>query len=321
MKYKKVVIWGHPLYSHTHSYVHEAYFKAFQRLGYEAYWFHNNSYPSNFDFNNCLFITEGFADQHIPIKNSSCYCVMYCPNPAKYIEAENFIDIRSAAINFKDHVYEYSLNKLETSNIGPGCYFYAKQNKIIHHKNKYFDQYITDYNVIYISWATNLLPEEIDINTMYMPRQNKIIYCGTISDQGINENLSMFKPFLEECKKNNIAFHHNDPWISPLSSKHVMQLTQSSLLGIDIRGPEHIRTQVIPCRVFKNISYGHLGLTNSEAIRDLMDGNCVFNQDTSQLFYDAMSNRTNFKLIDRGMRYVRENHTYINRINSIISIL
>ena len=41
MKYNKVVIWGHPLYSHTHSYVHEAYNKAFKHLGYDTYWFHD----------------------------------------------------------------------------------------------------------------------------------------------------------------------------------------------------------------------------------------------------------------------------------------
>ena len=39
---KKVVIWGHKLYSHTHSFIHSGFFKAFKHLGYDTYWFDNN---------------------------------------------------------------------------------------------------------------------------------------------------------------------------------------------------------------------------------------------------------------------------------------
>jgi len=52
MKYSKVIIWGHPLYSHTHSYVHDAYYKAFKHLGYETYWFYDEEFPLDFDYNN-----------------------------------------------------------------------------------------------------------------------------------------------------------------------------------------------------------------------------------------------------------------------------
>ena len=40
----KIVIWGYPLYSHTHSYIHAAFYKAFTHLGYETYWFHDGDY-------------------------------------------------------------------------------------------------------------------------------------------------------------------------------------------------------------------------------------------------------------------------------------
>ena len=71
----------------------------------------------------------------------------------------------------------------------------------------------------------------------------------------------------------------------------------------------------------KNISYGHLGLTNSEEIYNEMDGNCIYNSDTAQLFYDGMTNRNNYDIIRKGMQFVKENHTYINRINSILSVV
>ena len=52
-----------------------------------------------------------------------------------------------------------------------------------------------------------------------------------------------------------------------------------------------------------------------------MEGKCVYNSDTAQLFHDAMSQRENAKLIEEGMKLVKENHTYINRVNSILETL
>jgi hypothetical protein len=53
----KIIIWGYPLYSHTHSYIHDAFYKAFKYLNYETYWFDDNNYPKDFDWNDCLFWT------------------------------------------------------------------------------------------------------------------------------------------------------------------------------------------------------------------------------------------------------------------------
>ena len=100
-----------------------------------------------------------------------------------------------------------------------------------------------------------------------------------------------------------------------------MELTRRSMLGVDIRSKEHVKQRLVTCRVFKNISYGHLGLTNSEEIYNEMDGNCIYNTDTRQLFYDGIKNMNNFDLIKDGMQYVKENHTYINRVQSLLSVL
>ena len=43
----------------------------------------------------------------------------------------------------------------------------------------------------------------------------------------------------------------------------------------------------------QDISYGHLGLTNSEQIYQEMDGNMIYNPDPAQLFHDGMANRKN----------------------------
>jgi hypothetical protein len=319
--YKRVVIWGYPLYSHTHSYVHDAYYKAFKYLGYEVYWFHDNDYPINFDFNNCLFIGEGFADKNIPINDTSCYMIMYCPSPVKYTNAGRYIDIRMAAVDFKDHIQEYSLDKEKSEKLGPAVYFVKKTNQKVRIVNDYVDYEIDDFDKVYISWASNLLPTEFDENDIYINRENIIYYSGTISGNGICENLSNFIPFINACNRKGINFSHNDPWSNPLSTEEVIRRTKTSILGVDIRGPQHLKQRLLTCRVFKNISYGHLGLTNSEEIYNELQGNCIYNENTEQLLDDGLTNVQNYNMIKSGFQLVKENHTYINRVNSLLSIL
>jgi len=319
--YSKVIIWGYPLYSHTHSYVHSSYYKAFKYLGYDVYWFHDEDYPKDFDYTNALFIGEGFADKHIPINDSSAYFIMYCPSPKKYENVKQYIDVRTVGVGIKDHIYDYSLDKNKTKKVGPACYFESKTSGKVRVKNDYHDYEIDDYDKLYISWATNLLPHEIDYDDMYIPREQNIYFCGTMSGSGSGENLSTWKPFLNEVQKSGFGFIYNDPWSNPLSDEEVIRRTRESILAPDIRGPQAAKQGVMTCRIFKNISYGHLGVCNSEAMYEELDGNCVYNSDTAQLFHDAMKQRENAKLIENGMKIVKDNHTFINRIDSILGVL
>ena len=73
MKFSKVIVWGHLLHSHTHSYVHHSFNKTFKYLGYDTYWLDNKSDISGINFTNSLFLTEGQVDQSIPLRNDCFY--------------------------------------------------------------------------------------------------------------------------------------------------------------------------------------------------------------------------------------------------------
>ena len=67
MRFKRIIIWGHQLHSHTHSYIHAGFLKAFKHLGYDAHWV---SEADNIDldfFDDALVITEGQVDSNIPL--------------------------------------------------------------------------------------------------------------------------------------------------------------------------------------------------------------------------------------------------------------
>lgn len=319
----KIIIWGYPLHSHTHSYIHAAFYKAFKSLDYETYWFHDKNYPKDFDWNDCVFWTEGFADKNIPLNKTSTYFVHVCPDPAKYINAgvKKFIDVRYNHLWHKDHVYEYKLDKSKVEKVGPCCYLSERKNRRVQVLNDYHKYWIEDYDKFYVTWATNYLPSEFDFEDIKYPRENKIYFSGNISSTGRCENYSTFKPFIYECQKNGIEFIHNDPFSNPLDENEVIERTKKSILGVDIRGPEHIKNGYVPCRVFKSISWGHLGITNSYEVYNELEGNCLYSKDTAQMFYDSMNKKNDFDFIKKSMKYVKENHTYVNRIQSIMKLL
>ena len=79
----------------------------------------------------------------------------------------------------------------------------------------------------------------------------------------------------------------------------------------------------IPCRIFKNISYGQWGITNNRVVYDLFKGKVIYNSDTYQLFYDAKHYIDNAPISElyELMDFVKNNHTYINRIETLLNFM
>src|SRR6185437_7490741 len=75
-QFKKVVLWGYKLHSHTHSYIHWGFFRAFKHLGYETYWLDDQDDVSKIDFSGALFITIEDASKKIPMRHD-CYYVLH----------------------------------------------------------------------------------------------------------------------------------------------------------------------------------------------------------------------------------------------------
>lgn len=331
--FKKVVIWGFPLHSHTHSYIHGGWVKGFKSLGYETYWFHDKGYPIDFDYNDTLFITEGYADNNIPINNTSIYFVHICRNPEKYLnKVKRLIEIRYLVDHINDCNYNYVLNKSKCKKISDATYYEKLKNngglKKYHNNPKKME-----YECIYTCWATDLLPEEINekqIEENIKNRENKIYWCGSYNAQSNKE----LHKFITEAKKTNVDVVFNNPWRNPLSYEEVKNLTKKSFMSPDIRwsgdpnkiklgetGTCHKKIGYIPCRILKAISNGLLGITNSKHVYELLNRTVIYNSDEKQLFYDALKEINNIELIKKQMKIVREKHTYINRINDLLEVL
>jgi hypothetical protein len=76
----------------------------------------------------------------------------------------------------------------------------------------------------------------------------------------------------------------------------------------------------IPCRIFKTISYGHIGVTNSKEAYEVVGRLAIYESDETALATAAMKQVDNRALRLDAMRLVRDRHTYLNRLDTIQTI-
>lgn len=296
--FEKVVIWGHKIHSSTQSYVHEAFFRGFVLLGYDTYWFDNSDDVSDFDFSECLFLTEGQADGKIPLRDDGIY-LLHNTDPAKY-KAHNINPIAFQV--YTDDVLSRQCLKVDT------CIYYDVPGRCV-----------------YMPWATDLFPdviEELKQKAISIEKTKNVYWIGTIGE-GQFGNKSELNPFIKACDENGFAFIGRNPDATGVSRDEHIKLISGAYMAPAIVGEWQKDKGYIPCRIFKNISYGQMGITNSKRVYELFEGKIVYNPDTYQLFFDAQNRLETLSLEElyELMDIVKTKHTYINRIHTLLDFL
>jgi hypothetical protein len=327
----KIIIWGFPLDTHTHSYIHAAWYKTFKFLGYETYWFHDGNYPENFDYKNCLFISEEYAASKIPIEASSTYFIHNAINPSKYLDkGARLIDIRFNVYGINDVNYKLQVNKSELVKMDDVTFYNPRADDSV--LADQWEKGISGYEAIHLTWATDLLPHEFYYDDALIRRHQEYYHVGSI----IGSNIKEMQKVVSALQSLNIPFVHIDPWRNPVSFEDGKRYMQLSRLSLDVRGTEtkeivngkpgnggdHKNIGYIPCRTFKAISYGRITGTNSKAVKDVFGDYVIYNDDEYQLVYDMneAEKKDKVQLVIESMRWVQENHTYINRVNCLMRV-
>ena len=99
-----------------------------------------------------------------------------------------------------------------------------------------------------------------------------------------------------------------------------MELIQESILAPAFQEKWQVDNGYIPCRIFKNISYGKMGITNNSFVNELFNNKLIYGENIHETLDLALVNNNKDKLISL-MEEVRDRHTYVNRINLILHFL
>jgi hypothetical protein len=174
-------------------------------------------------------------------------------------------------------------------------------------------------NVLYQPWATDYLPSEIENLTSLNFSNNSVVnWVGSIWDGDGQGNLNQIMELQNSLKKYNIELRHV---VSPPHENK--QYINSSYISPAIQGAWQVEKHYIPCRIFKNISYGEFGITNSKAVYDLLEQKILFDENISNLVDKAISYKEKITLseLNEQINLVKNKHTYINRINNILKLI
>lgn len=308
------VVWGHPLHSHTHSYIHAAFAKAFEALGLPTVHVpvvadapdgslqHGKPGEPPYEIpDNAVVVVEGAVAGGLPINPSAWYIAHNCDaHVVNGIAPSRLVTLQ--VVTNDSHVERATpVDGSPVQRLGPD-------------------------GALFMSWATDLLPEEFTCGDIVPieKRRRAAVWRGTHSNNGIYENRSILDPFFEEATRiMGLAEDFKLPGAS--SFEEVRNAVADSLVAPAIVGPWQERHGYIPCRLFKNVSYGALPVTNSEYAAKAFGkdmGLVMLQTDPRKLAAQVKETLDDPQGADKRIRaacmHVRVHHTFYNRIAALV---
>lgn len=321
----RYIVWGygpHSVCYHTHGHIHHAIFRTLQHLGKSPVWLDatRNIRSDNF-FENALVITNTDCitsdywpwpvkkESSLPI-NESCFYVVH--GLGDYADKKALFPNNYLSWNvYHDHSATHApggagpipgaVDPSRGYLLAPDTPFYPKERRM-------------DFR-----WATDLLPHEIEANkpNHILGQKSEIIhYVGSVWHVNEKEIVA----FARECIKDGIKFNQiGAGQRGVVSIEKNRDLIRTSYMAPAIVGSPYLAEGYAPCRIFKNISYGQPGLTNSQRVQDLFEGRLLHHDDPASLYWLGKEQLPNFPLVSlhEQMDYVAKNHTYLNRLASV----
>jgi hypothetical protein len=257
--------------------------------------------PEDADFTNAVVFSVNVANLSGLPKRKDCFYVIHNTDETT---KEFFGDMRQYSVmNYGMYTSTTNLTP-DNIEVGPETYFTQQAHEA--------------YSCVILRWGTDLFPHEIEANKptrVFNEDSKEINFVGTVYE-------NVHGPFRTACQENGIRFVTMGGFsgAAPVSIEENVRLVRASYMAPAIGDKYHAKVGYIPCRTYKNISYGCLPLTNNRYAQEAFQGRLIYNDDTYKLFYEAREQLKSYKLADlhQLMDEVAEKHTYLTKIDSVM---
>lgn len=132
-----------------------------------------------------------------------------------------------------------------------------------------FRYYDHDGRILFQPWGTDLFAEEF-MDPVYNPYSKDVTFVGAVWGERNNGvelgNVAMINELRLLCADNSLEFK----CFSQISDSQMINLIRDARLAPAFAGGWQVEHNYLPCRVFKNISYGALGFTNVPALKSFL---------------------------------------------------
>lgn len=301
-RFNKIVIWGLKKRFHTHRFIHSGFYRTLKKVGVPVVWVEDEKKNQKFIEKNDLIISaevhgkmvpkkNKFEDYNLPVREDVYYCLHnYQDILINKLNPKNFIKLQVFGNTNEKGLNDYKFNEVS---------FYNKE-----------------INTLFQSWGTDLLPNEFKKPVF---NKNKLVFwIGSVWNNEYNQgNIQEIEELQESLDKHSIKLIK----IRFIPRFLNILLTRISRLAPAIAGKFQVDVDYLPCRMFKNISYGQLGFSNVKKFREILLEATLPGDTIEEMINNALKLEKGeyISLILKQQEKIKE-HTYVNNLLNIIKV-
>lgn len=296
---KRIVIWGlRTVFNDSYRFVQGGFYLTLQKLGIPVIWL-DDSPPSVSELMpGDLIFAANRAIQYMPLMPQVKYCLH---NPdSRYFEGLDKTQFMRLQVLTQER---FASEKQKSEGVNPlllgAANFEAKDN------------------ILYQSWGAPLLAGEF-YKPMRLEYKKSEYFVGTIWENELGQGNSKVIPvYKAQLQKRGIQFLHVQgapERINPMYVRH-------AAVGASIVGNWQREVGYTPCRLFKAVSFGRVGLINSTSMASAYPW-AICNENIPELVDYALSltPRQNEELVAYQQSFVAK-ETYESKIHNILQVL
>jgi len=280
-QFSSVVIWGlRTEINDTQHHIHRHFYNVLRKLEFPVIWCDDKKENAVLVHSDSLVFSYNGSCAFLPYKKDVSYALLNTVEPLS--ECKDYVRLRI-----------YGTVPIENDSE-------LWSSEVAFHKESH---------MLWQPWATDLLPDEF-----YPPvfsQSHTVHWIGSIwNDDNNHGNINNIEKLKDVLSKRGLSFVHS----THVSDEENVQLVRSDRIAPAIGGDIQIATNMLPCRVWKNISYGQLGVTNLPKTKEVFGDSILMDTDIDNLIERALSiseseykERTVYQQI-----IVANEHTYLN---------
>jgi hypothetical protein len=303
IQFNRIVIWGLKKRYHTHRHIHEAFYKNATKLGYKTIWVEDEKKNQKYIEPGDLIIASevhgkmvpekiNVGDYNLPIREDVKYCLHNFQDIFKEkLPKNNFINLQ---------VYSEELLDKNVSEKWSLTTFFDKKTR-----------------TLYQPWGTDLLPHEF--KKPVFSNSKVVFWIGSVWNDRFNRgNINEIDELKKILKRNDLKFI-NLRFVPDFLNTFFVRISR---IAPAIAGKFQVDVNYLPCRMFKNISYGQLGITNVRKFKEILGEYFIDGENMEKILENSISlSKDEYLEKVKGQQKIIEKYTYKNSLENIIKAL
>lgn len=301
----RIVIWGLKSISHSHRYIHEGFFEAFSRVGYECYWVDDKQSSNEYLAKNTLVISVNLACETLEYRADVKYVL-------HNVESDRF---QNQSNVLKLQVFTKSA---QGASIDESCSLYDQASRTL------FQPWGIPTDPV--TW---MMPSSTPSDTEY--------WVGSIWNNELNQgNISAIAAFKEALTERGLKFKPANRmkigmpailggrglWLpTQISEADAAAFVHISPIGASIVGNWQREHKYVPCRIFKNLAAGQV--VSSNADYSFIFGELGIYESNLEILLDKVMSLSLSEKEKRvtNSQEIMSNYTYVKSLQRILSVL